>query len=514
LRLVAQSGIVELTMSEVIYLEDGVYRTPMIGVGSERDFPDASFFVEGEELGINSALFGDKKLFSELFPDPRAAALVDAVVRHQFHHLDTRQLSLPECFETRSGAGRMDRLTTLVESARLAAGLGATFEQVTQIMFSDINVTVGSHRLGDHLAGDYTMQSTRDDDIVDYAERSSLKDYLVSRNLVSSQGFLAGSSTTLETLSNPNYPRRYDLVEAPRPDSNADRDPFTLIEGLYLYEPKLIREAVRSIVRAEIPTQDGGTEERLAYTSLDAAELLFRISVRHATEHWGNPEHHLIEEVVSTADKHRLLYLMPYSPIDYVRTSESEWFGTAEHDEFALGLLEVAKSLAKTVRDATWAVQSGEREYRGPGTPEIPGLKFRKLSKPVHRPHIEIAHDTRYDTGARLTVFSPAHKRRRPIDPLVICRSGMERLTQINPELTQYADRQARHLGSYAITVALPWDVIGEFQKGVALVNRQWSPRSGAPQPLLQAPMDKETLTAQILRARQTVVAASKSPLK
>lgn len=500
-------------MREGLVFEDGQYNTPIIGSKSENGFPESAFYVRNDEFGIDSALWGERKPFKEIFRDPRAANLVDAIVRHQFHHLDTRQLSLPERFETRSGSGRMNRLTTLVESAWLVANVGGTFEQIAQVMLSDINVTVGSHRLGDHLEGDYSTQSTRDGDISDYIQRSGLLDYLVTRGVADTNGILAGSPVNIFSLANPNFPRRKDIVECPRPYSNADRDPFTLYEALLLVDKKLVHEAIRSIVRAEIPTERG-VEERLAYTDIDAARLTFIASVRHATEHWGDPGHHLVEETVSAADKHRLSSLWPYAPIDYVRTSESEWFESGQNDDFARRMYAVAAGLAQTIRNATWDVQNGYRIYVGPGNPEIPGISFRKLARPVTRPHIKVVRDTRYDTGGRITVVTPAHKRRQPIDPLVINKTGMLHLSQIYPDLTEYASRQEKWLGSYAITAQLAWDEIGPLQKGLAAVNREWAPQHGKSEPMLRVPMGKETLTKQISGARKTVIAASRVPLK
>lgn len=500
-------------MSEGIFFEDGQYSTPVIGRGGEHTFPESSFYVEGGEFGVESALFGDRKGFSEIFRDPRAANFVDAAVRHGFHHLDTRQLSLPERFETRSGSGRMNRLTTLVESARMAANVGGTFEQVVQIMMSDYNVTVGSHRLGDHLEGDYATQTTRDTDIADYMQRSGFQDYLEGRGIVDSGGGLAGSPVNIFSLTDPNNPRGHDIVECPRPYSNADRDPFTLFEALYLVDEKEVQEAAGSIIRVEIPNDTDmptGTQERLAYTDIDAARLLFKASVRHATEHWGNPEHHLVEETTSIADKHRLMQLWPYAPIDYVRTSESEWFDGV-NDEFAEQLYVVAEGLARAVREATWGVQNGERDFKGPGEPKIPGISFRKV-KPVDTPRVLIARDTRYDTNARLTVFTPAHKRRAPIDPLVAHGTDMQHLLQIEPELREYAEKQSQWLGSYAITAQLPWEDIGGLQDTVRVVRNAWSPRNGRPEPMLRVPMGKDMFSDQIAKAREAVRNRSFTP--
>jgi hypothetical protein len=500
-------------MSEQLWLPDGEYVVPSVGPSLQLGtYPESSLYVENGQLGVDSALWGDRQLLSTTFRDPRAARFADIFTRHQLRLLDVRQLSTPERFETRDGAGRMDRLTTLLDSGRMVAEpLGGTFEQVVQVLVSDASVTVGSHRLGDHLEGDYSTQSARDTDIGDYITRSGLLQALVDGYVCDSQGNLAGSPYDIFTLAQPNTPRRHDIVECPRPYSNADRDPFTWIEGLYLLPQRDINEAMRHLIRAEVQTPQG-IEERIAYTDIDTARQLYLLSVRHQSEHWGNAEQNLVEELVSTADKHRLLQLWPYSPIDYLRISESEWFASNQYDEFANQMYRVAERVSQAIKRANIGVQHGETAYNGPGArlvdshSDVQSLVFRKETKnTVTHPVVGVYDD---ENGPRITVKLPKHKVRQPIDPLVATPHGLQHTTEIDPELKRYAERQLRWVGAYSVSVRLqPSDDIDvkKLRHGVAAVNQAWHFCDGRPAILDLGPMGTEELTDQLTRSRKWV---------
>lgn len=509
----------QLAEPDPYHIPDGTYQTPQIGPWHGLDdYPESSLYVERGQIGIDSALWGDKRLLRDIFRDPRAAAFADAFVRHQFHHLDTRQLALSERFETRDGAGRMDRLTTIIDSARMAVQAGGTFEQTVQVLLSDTNVTVGSHRLGDHLVGDYCTEGTRDEDIADYITRSGLFGYLMDRRLIDSGGRLTGSPETIAGLSQPNNPRQYDIVECPRPDSNSDRDPFTLIEGLYLEEPEAVQETAHAIVPVEI-LHNGERQIRLGYAGDGYGiaktgrryreELLYKLSVRHMAEHWGNPEHNAVSELVSAGDKHRLLAHWPYDPVDVVRTSESSWFNDANPDEFSMAIYALSERLARRIKEVTHPVQTGKVRFAGPGTIPIPGMTFRKLPKDIPYPDVSVSRDTVYDTQGELRIRLPRHKYRRPINPLIVFPHGMFRATELRGDLEPYARRHLQWLGSYGVRIVLPWNEIGGLADGLKQVNVKWNlgENNRRPDILMAQPMQQTELTAQIDRARRAVIA-------
>lgn len=499
-------------MSERLELADGTYTVPTIGPRLMfEQYPEASFFVSGGRLGLHSVLQATKIYVDEVFADPRAATFVDTIVRHQFHHLDTRQLSLPERFEFRDGAGRMDRLTTLVESAIIIAKLNGTLEQVAQVMMSDINVTVDSHRLGDHLEGDYETESTRDDDIVDYAQRSGLHDALVRSGVIDMDGRLAGSSTNLFDLANPNTPRRYDIAECPRPDQNADRTPFTLIEGLYLTRHSDIIDAVKAIIRVEVGAKSGQTEERMAFNDRDAARLLYQLSVRHATEHWGDVNQKTILELISLADKYRFSNgTNEFHPIDYARTAEHVWYETNDQNTFISGLYAVAQQLAYQFKKDMMPVQQGSELYSGPVASKGMEIVF---SQHKLAPGISVERLNR--RFGQLVVNLPEHKRRAPIDSLVATSRGLKRITEEDPTLASYAARQMQWLGSAVAKLTLPWEQLAPLKAGIEMVDRQWhglAPEA-RPEPLRRPHMPKSVLSRQISDARQKVAARAHNPI-
>lgn len=497
-------------MGEKLQLPDGTYRVPDIGPQLRfADYPEAGFYVTEGELGLKSILQGKDILFKETFVDPRAYTLVDEVVRHQFHHLDTRQLSIPERFETRDNGGRMDRLTTLVESAALIAKLGGTLEQIAQVMMSDINVTVDSHRIGDHLEGDYMTESTRDDDIVDYAYRSGLHDALVGRGVIDLNGKLAGSHVILYDLANPNKPRRNDIAECPRPDQNADRTPFTLIEGAYLVSHSDILDAVKSLIRVEVCNENGEGEERIASNSPEAARLLYELSVRHATEHWGNPNQKVILELITLADKYRFSSGNDeFHPIDYARTAEHRWYKENENDRFVARVYDIAQTLSREIKTKSMPIQRGNERFQGP--PEVDGLVISFPRKP-RKPGVTINMDTDLDAYGELVITLPQHKIRQPIDSLVAGKQGLQRISEMQPTLREYAQEQTRWLGAAVARLTLPRDILGELRPGIGRVNKVWHQRV-QPAPLQRPVMPKDVLSDQIDRARTAVIQEAYRP--
>lgn len=496
-------------MAENIVLPEGQFRVPYIE-GAEpyaNQYPYAGFYIEDGSLGLDSVLQGERRLFDEFFVDPRAANFVDAITRHQFHHLDTRQLCAPERFETRDGAGRMDRLTTLVESAIMAARLGATFEQIAQIMLSDINVTVDSHRLGDHLVGDYA-DASRDEDIGDYVRRSGLHEYFVQRGVMDEDGGLAGSPVNLYALANPNAPRRHDIVECPRPDGNADRTPFTLIEGLYLVDHKLILDAARTLVRVEVAGAKHEIQERMAFTNVDSARLLYVLSLRHETEHWSDLVHRALLEMLSAADKSRLTdTLTRYDPIDYARTAEHQWYLEGDQLPFISEMYDLTERLATEYKETMLPVQRGEMPYTGsPRTSTI----THKIREGIKRPTLHVARDTSIDAKGQLLITVPAHKHRKPIDSYVVTRKGMRRVSQEAPDLRGLTAERSRWLGGGVVCMTLPWDVLGGIQEGLRRVHTIWhEDRFDRTGPLNRPPMERPVLSRQIDQARKAVVKAA-----
>ncbi len=496
-----------LGLSEKLWLPEGNYAVPSVGPRLELgSYPESSLYVENGKLGVDSALWGDRQLLEDVFTDSRAATFADVFTRHELRLLDVRQLSLTERFETRDGAGRMDRLTTLLDSARVVARLGGTFEQIAQVLLSDVPVTVGSHRLGDHLEGDYISQSARDEDIGDYMKRNGLLDAFVKAYVCDSQGNLCGSPVNIFDLAQPNNPRRHDIVECPRPYSNADRDPFTWIEGLYLLPQEDITGALKHMHRAEVRIGDG-QEERIAYNDTDVARRLYILATRHQAEHWGNAEQNLVEELVTTGDKHRLLDAWPYSPIDVLRVGESQWFNGVDPESFAGQMYRLAERVSRQIKLANIAMQHGAEEYRGPnGRGQLGGMVFRRETKrPVTHPVVGMRQK---EDGMHVLIRLPQHKLRQPINPLVSGRHGLQPVTLLDEALPRYSNRLLQWVGAYSVSVRIESsdDINPEvLQKGLAAVNKAWHFDGDKPPILGLDPMPLQQFTAQADRSRQWV---------
>ncbi|QQS64704.1 hypothetical protein IPO96_03985 [Candidatus Saccharibacteria bacterium] len=491
-----------------IDFKDGLYKTPKIGPAKRfDDYPQSSIEVLDGRMYLNSVLYDERIDLENGFGDKRAGSFVTALVDHQFHLIDIRQLSMPEKFETRDGAGSMDRLTTLLESAVMAAKLGATFEQIVQVMLSDLNVTIDSHRLGDQLVGDYDKQSARDDKLWDYIRRSGLYEDLKHNELMEEDGRLAGSPLTLELLANPNNPRRHDIIECPRPDGNADRTPFTLIEGLYLVDHKLVRDAADSLVRVEVNGKNG-VEERMAFNDVDAARLLYQLSVRHLAEHWGDAAHHIVEELLSWSDKYRFLEptglyrdFQTNLPTDHLHNSQSEWYGLADRDSFVLNIQNVAANLATEIKQAMQPVQNDDEVYGGPV--KIQGVSIEKsVNRP--KPTVNASLESKYDKTGELWVGLPSHKYRAPIDSLVTTKSGLQRVSEIDTNLSKFAEDRLKWLGPYLARIILPASIIKELEYGCNLVRSGWEAvraQKSEAHPLRREAMETWQLSQQIKQA-------------
>lgn len=497
-------------MSEGLRLADGIYEVPAIepACGYERTYPEASLFVVNGNLGIDSVLFGEKILLKDRILDPRALRFLEVFVDHNLRLLDVRQLSAPERFETRLGAGRMDRLTTLVDGAMLLAYLGATFEQHVQNLVSDDNVTVGSHRLGDHIQGDYAGECAMDDEINNFHHNSNFIAALQQAGLLDDDLRLSGSPMKITDLSNPNRPRRYDIAEAPRPDGNADRNPFTLSEGTKLLPSDRIVAATKSMLRVEVPGRQGQIEERIGMNSLEAARDLHRLSMRHAVEHWGDAGHNAVMEVLSVADKARLTW-GKYHPVDELRRDEVSWYGAKMSREL-VALYALVERIAADFRDAQMDIQTGDRQYEG--TP-LPSYAVAQRVSQLAGPSVTIELG-RYDKKGKLVVGAPNYKDRRGIDSWVVTPTGMKRLSELDPSILEYEKKMFGHKGNYELIMTLPRDELGEVGRLVNEVERVWHcPGKGTkPTPLSRPPMPTEVMAAQIAQARQSVLAHSFRP--
>lgn len=491
-------------MHEGLQLADGHYEVPAIepAAGYERTYPEASLFVEKGEIGINSVLFGERMLLRNKIRDPRALRFLEIFIDHNLRLLDIRQLSAPERFETRLGAGRMDRLTTLVDGAMLLGSLEGTFEQHVQNLVSDDNVTIGSHRLGDHIQGDYTNEGAMDDEITAFHKSSNFIGRLQEAGLLDEDMHLAGSPMRLTDLSNPNKPRRYCITEAPRPDGNIDRNPFTLSEGARLLPLDNIVAITNSMLRVEVRGENGQVEERIGMNDLDAARELHRLSMRHAIEHWGDAGHNAVMEVLSVGDKARVID-GKYSPIDELRRDEVSWYNMQLPKEL-VALYSLVERLAADFREMQMSVQTGAKEYAGTALPSYAtAQQVSQLAGPSVR--IELG---RYDRMGRLIVGAPTHKNRRGIDSWVVMSTGMKRLSELDPSIIEYEKTMFGYKGHYEVAMTLPRDDLGDIRSAVHRVEQVWHcfGEGKAPAPLSRPPMPKEVMAAQLAQARATVL--------
>lgn len=357
-------------------LPDGHYRTPPVGGESPIQTAETRLHIKHGVIFVKSPIWPEPYSIGDgnTFSDPRTDNLLAATVGHQFHQFTTRQLSLVEAYETRAGASRFCRLGGWLDAAKLVNDLGGTFEQTVQAAVADLAHPCGSHLRGDTLVGDYANQDTHDQRLVLQLMRSGYIDELKRAEVVDDNGYLAGSAVGWVQLADPRLPRRYDIVECPRPDGNVDRIPFTLHEGVLVHDTDEIQEATDSIIRVE--TEDG---ERVAVNKIDAGRLIFRLAVKHQSEHWGDPLHRLVEELVIFPE--RAAFTLPWSdadswqqyyPVDYARTDEGAWFRSIQELSnklsFTEPILELAQIIASHQRELSLSY-IGNDTYAGPVAP-------------------------------------------------------------------------------------------------------------------------------------------------
>ncbi len=487
-------------------LSAGVYKTPHIG-GIET-YSAAETVIEVDVDGLlyvtsplqeDSFVIGDQSTFK----DPRTDTFLKLAIEHQLHHLDVRQLSLPEHLETRPGAGRYSRLGGVLDSARILARMGATHEQMVQTLISDFAHPAGSHLRGDFLTGDYQTQDTHDGALWSYIVGSGLYDYLQQHGAVDDAGLLAGSQYTLEQLADPRTPRRHDITECPRPDANADRLEFTLHEGVLIHDPKEVQEVLDHVIRVE--TADG---ERMAFTSAEAARLVFKLAIRHQSEHWGEPMHRFQEELILLIDRYAAVADSPlfaeyqqYRPTDYAYTAEHVYYDRLDQfsglDPLVTGTLALAQAVS--------AQQSGldfhgtdDHAYKGPVLPSGTVIDEHDYASNL----VSINED-------ELWVRLKAPKYRGPIDGLVVTQQGLVRVSELMPELKAYEQERKRWLGSLLVRMQLPSGTIKELRRGVALIGKTWgAPKKDLParSPLFRPAMPSEQLRSNIDHARASMM--------
>lgn len=488
----------------------GDFRTPPIGGESDVQTGETRLSIDHQQvITIHSPLWEDPYTIGDgkTFTDPRADKFLQVLTLHQFHHFTTRQLSLVEEFETRPGSSRFVRLGHMLDSAKLLQDLGATFEQQVQTVISDLAHPTGSHLRGDFMVGDYETQDTHDGDLWKYMERSGFVKALVDENLLEPDGRLVGSHVFLEDLADPRAPRHQDLVECERPDNNADRAQFTLHEGVLVHDPSEVREAVNSIIRVETPNG-----ERMAMADPEAARLLYKLAVRHQSEDWAEPLHRLLEELVLLPD--RYLFSRPslaaefqrfqdYYPVDYTRTDEGSWHGDVAElgmaDPFIPNVLHIARDVAAHQRLVLRDCVGNDQAYTGPVSPR--GVRVTKGS---HRRKSLISIHTTESTH-ELWVALPKPKYRGPIDSLVVTRSGLKRISEIDPGLEEYAQERKKWIVPLLAKIAVPKSVAKELSHGIRQVNRYWSTTKATeryPHPASREPMPGSILKEQIDAAR------------
>ena len=394
----------------------------------------------------------------------------------------------------------MDRMTTLVDGAILLANLGATFEQHVQNLVTDYNVTIGSHRNGDHLQGDYANQSVMDDEINSFHVKSSFLHRLQYEGMVDEELYLVDSPMKLTDLSNPNKPRRFCIVESPRPDGNSDRNPFTLIEGALLLPLSDINFIAKSIFRAEVRGKYG-IEERMAVRGVEEGRLLHLLSMRHYIEHWGDAGHNATMELLSVVDKARLIQ-GTYNPIDELRTDETSWF-EAPIDEEAAALYGLVEKIARSFKDAQMPIQNGDVPYEG--TPLPSNVTLQRTSQ-LAGPSVKVELG-RYDAKGKIIINTPNHKNRRGIDSLISTNRGLKRLSEIDGSIVEYERKMSTYKGNYKVVITIPRDELGAVQSVIEKVENVWhQPGTASPIPMTRPQMPREIMTNQIMQARQMVI--------
>jgi hypothetical protein len=492
-------------------LPEGNYRTQAIGPESVVQSTETKLSVDAEGvISVQSPLY--EKPYSigngETFKDPRVDKFLQVVAHHQFQHFTTRQLSLVEEFETRPGASRFVRLGGLLDVAKMLNDLSGTFEQIVQAVISDFAHPAGSHLRGDFMVGDYKKQDTHDKDLWKYICDCGLKDALSDAKLIDDEGRLSGSPMLLEDLADPRRPRLYDIVECPRPDGNADRNQFTLHEGLITHPASDIREARASIVRVE--TADG---ERMAMNSPDAARLLYILGVRHQTESWAEPLHRLVEELVLLPDRYafcanpNLAWAMTdWYPVDYARTDERSWYERIQDIGAIDPLVECALGIARAIavqQRVDALTYTTDNAYNGPT--KIPGMEIVEGSNRLKT--------TMSVSDNQLWIALPSPKYRGPIDSLVVTDSGLTKISKIDTSLPVYAQSRMKWMAPLLAKITLPGATAREIARGIEHVERHWSnatANQSFPNPGHREHMPADVLKHQVDAARAAAIRDSR----
>jgi hypothetical protein len=269
-----------------------------------------------------------------------------------------------------------------------------------------------------------------------------------------------------------------------------------------IHDPKEVQEVLDHVIRVE--TADG---ERMAFTSAEAARLVFKLAIRHQSEHWAEPMHRFQEELMLLIDRYAAVADSPifaeyqqYRPTDYAYTAEHVYYDRLDQFSGMDPLVTSTLALAQTVS----AQQAGlefhdvdDHAYKGPVLPS-----GTVIDEHDYKSSLVSIKDN------ELWVRLKAPKYRGPIDGLVVTKQGLIRVSELMPDLKTYEQERKRWLGSLLVRMQLPTATIKELRRGVALIGKTW----GAPakdlatkSPLFRPTMPSEQLRANIDHARASM---------
>lgn len=117
-----------------------------------------------------------------------------------------------------------------------------------------------------------------------------------------------------------------------------------------------------------------------------------------------------------------------------------------------------------------------------------------------------VSMSTNGGSTSELWIALPRPKYRGPIDSLVVTKTGLKRISEIDPELIEYADQRKEWIVPLLVKITVPAPVGEELKHGITQTNRHWSntkANRGYLSPANRPPMPAELVEARIDEARK-----------
>ncbi|MDB5181848.1 MAG: hypothetical protein JWP13_611 [Candidatus Saccharibacteria bacterium] len=474
-------------MSGELKAIDG-YRTPQ-GGDEVADHEIVVWELPHGLLEVDDPLFEESYRIGDQSTIPYKAAenIILQSWKHNALSLSTRQLTNTAEYATKPGTDRWSRMGHMISVAVLTARYGGSEAEVISAALHDSGHRLASHRTDDLLEG-RGAENAHDRTLVTFLQRNGFFDRLQRRTLIDRNGQLTGDNGAFlyEVLAHDELalPRSFTNQPSLTQSMEVERLQYIAQEAvIWIYEPSLVREALKHAIRAE----HGEYGEHIVFDDAEAARIFMTAQVRCSTEHWNDPLNDVIDELLMTLD--RRLFVAPkipvvndqYFPGDVMYTTEETWQDyyqqQAEKDPFSSAILKIADALAKQQRSIHENYDRHDA-YRGP---VYPSWVFNFSTLNSERAHT--AQGVGKGRGNFLTVEMLPGKP-RTINPWVEQPDGRwDRLYTIMPELQAYKEGLSQWCasGPYDIVINFDHPSLGltarekqSIGPGVRMIKQKW----------------------------------------